>query len=93
MIYKVDYTTKQGFLLHSADHWFAIRKVMGVWYDLNSLQKSHKPIKIKDFYLSAFLDSAVKQGYTIYVVHGKMSMGKESNLPLCDSVGSMLEPN
>jgi len=32
-----------GFICHSSNHWFTIRKVFGVWFDLNSLAKSpHK---------------------------------------------------
>ena len=27
---------EQGFVCHNGDHWLAIRKVNGVWYNLNS---------------------------------------------------------
>lgn len=31
-----DYTEEKAFICHSVDHWLAIRKVHGVWYNLNS---------------------------------------------------------
>ena len=31
-----DYADEQAFICHSVDHWLAIRKVNGIWYNLNS---------------------------------------------------------
>lgn len=34
-----DLTKKQGFICNSQAHWFTIRKIDGVWYNLNSTNK------------------------------------------------------
>ncbi len=34
-----DLTLKQGFICNSQAHWFTIRKIDGVWYNLNSTNK------------------------------------------------------
>ena len=50
---------KGGFICNLQAHWYAIRKVNNVWYDLNSLsglpQTPAKPTVITDFYLRFFL--------------------------------------
>ena len=51
-----DLTIKTGFICNSASHWFTIRRIDGVWYNLNSCNK-RLPEIISDFYLSAFLVS------------------------------------
>lgn len=67
---KADLTTKTGFICNSSAHWIAIRKIKGIWYNLNSLGM-RLPEIISDFYLSAFL-AAVKQcGYQIFSVEGE----------------------
>lgn len=45
---------EQGFICNSHQHWFSIRKVHGVWYNMNSCSV-YGPESISDFYLSAFL--------------------------------------
>jgi ataxin-3 len=51
------------------DHWIAIRKLYGTWYNLNSTNiVPPGPQIISDFYLAAFLDSIKNSGYTIFVV-------------------------
>lgn len=49
-----DLSNETGFICHNAMHWYSIRKVDGVWYNLNSLYKKG-PRSISDFYLSALL--------------------------------------
>ena len=34
-----DLTTKTGFICNSQAHWFTIRKIDNVWYNLNSTNK------------------------------------------------------
>lgn len=34
---KADLTKENGFICHSSNHWFTLRRVFGVWFDLNSL--------------------------------------------------------
>jgi ataxin-3 len=46
-----------------------MRRVRGVWYNLNSTNSSG-PEFISDFYFSAFLNSVKEEGYNIFVVRG-----------------------
>ena len=55
-----DPTQYEGFLLHLQAHWFAIRKIHGYYWNLNSLQP--RPSKISEFYLSAFLGQMKEEG-------------------------------
>lgn len=64
-----DLVTKQGFICNSSDHWFSMRKIDGVWYNLNSTNK-RMPEIISDFYLSAFLNAVKQIGYQIFSVEG-----------------------
>jgi Ataxin-3 len=34
-----DLVKRQGFICNSSDHWFSLRKIDGVWYNLNSTNK------------------------------------------------------
>lgn len=34
---KEDLTEKTGFICNSSAHWIAIRKINGIWFNLNSL--------------------------------------------------------
>eukprot|EP01138_Halocafeteria_seosinensis_P015514 gb/GECG01015832.1/.p1 GENE.gb/GECG01015832.1/~~gb/GECG01015832.1/.p1 ORF type:complete len:415 (+),score=68.92 gb/GECG01015832.1/:1-1245(+) len=65
-----DPTQYEGFLLHLQAHWFAIRKIHGTYWNLNSLSK--RPTKISEFYLSAFLGQMKQEGYSIFVVQGAL---------------------
>ena len=59
----------QGFVCHKGDHWIAIRKVHGVWYNLNSTNiVPPGPQYISDFQLDAFLSSIKGEGFTIVAV-------------------------
>ncbi|CAD8164247.1 unnamed protein product [Paramecium octaurelia] len=64
-----DLSQESGFICNSSAHWFAIRKIDNVWYNLNSTNKRGPEI-ISDFYLSAFLLSVKENGYQIFVVKG-----------------------
>ena len=67
-----EYADEQAFICHSVDHWLAIRKIHGVWYNLNSTNiMPPGPQIISNFYLSAFLDSIKNSGYTIFVIRCK----------------------
>lgn len=58
--------TDFGYILNHADHWFAIRKVNGVWYNLDSVKPA--PSVLTQFYLNTFLLTLKDEGYTIFVV-------------------------
>lgn len=45
-----DLSFEQGFICNSSCHWFSIRKINNVWYNLNSTNKIGPEI-ISDFYL------------------------------------------
>jgi Ataxin-3 len=34
-----DLTKKTGFICNNAAHWFTIRKIDGIWYNLNSTNR------------------------------------------------------
>ncbi len=54
---KGNWCNETAFLCNSIAHWFVIRKVHGVWYNLNSANEGIGPEIISDFYLEAFLTS------------------------------------
>ncbi|CAD8073463.1 unnamed protein product [Paramecium primaurelia] len=64
-----DLSQESGFICNSQAHWFSIRKIENIWYNLNSTNKRGPEI-ISDFYLSAFLQSVKENGYSIFVVKG-----------------------
>ena len=66
-------TQNYGFIFNSIGHWFAIRKIEDIWFNLNSTNSYPGPEVISDFYLSLFIDSCANSGYTIFYV---------KNLPL-----------
>ncbi|CDJ42561.1 machado-joseph disease protein, putative [Eimeria tenella] len=55
-----------GYILNHADHWLALRRVHGTWYNLDSMKPA--PTVISSFHLEAFLSSLKGQGYTIFIV-------------------------
>ncbi|KAL8450511.1 hypothetical protein Emag_003140 [Eimeria magna] len=55
-----------GYILNHADHWLALRRVHGTWYNLDSVKPA--PVIISGFHLAAFLSSLKGQGYTTFVV-------------------------
>ncbi|KIY96965.1 Ataxin-3 [Monoraphidium neglectum] len=59
-----------GFDPVNEEHWYTLRRVEGAWWNLNSLLPAPEPLS--DFYLAAYLDSLVDQGYSIFVVRGKL---------------------
>lgn len=77
-----DYCHEEAFICHSVDHWISIRKLYGVWYNLNSTNiVPPGPQIISDFYLAAFLDSIKNSGYTIFVVRQSSQGGQKLPLP------------
>eukprot|EP00826_Nyctotherus_ovalis_P006688 TRINITY_DN1160_c0_g1_i15.p1 TRINITY_DN1160_c0_g1~~TRINITY_DN1160_c0_g1_i15.p1 ORF type:complete len:325 (-),score=58.59 TRINITY_DN1160_c0_g1_i15:43-1017(-) len=63
-----DVTKETGFVCHSSAHWFAVRKVSGVWFKLNSLCK--RPYRISEFYLSAYMASIISEHSIVFLVKG-----------------------
>ena len=52
-----DWCNETAFLCNSVAHWFVIRKVHGVWYNLNSANEGIGPEIISPFYMDAFITS------------------------------------
>jgi ataxin-3 len=85
-----DYADEKGFICHSVDHWLAIRKVNGVWYNLNSTNMVPSgPQIISNFYLSAFLDSIMQTGYTIFVIRN--DKGKDLPSPKANTFSDQFQ--
>jgi len=61
-----------AFICNLASHWLTIRKFENEWYNLNSLRAS--PEHLSNFYLSAFLDTLMMKGYSIFCVKGQLPM-------------------
>jgi hypothetical protein len=61
-------STAVGFVFNLADHWFTLRPVFGVWWNLNSTLP--RPSRVGPAYLSAFLAQMAMSGYTIFEVTG-----------------------
>lgn len=68
---------------HARAHWFALRKVFGRWWNLDSLAAS--PVPVSDFALIAFLESTMQSGFTIFVIR---SFEKQAIVTLPDPISS-----
>jgi ataxin-3 len=80
---------ENAYICHSIDHWIAIRKIDGVWYNLNSTNiMPPGPQIISNFYLNSFLDSIKSIGYRIFVIRGN-----SLPLPNKSSNSSNIRPN
>jgi ataxin-3 len=65
-----DPTTQNAFVINAREHWYAIRKLNGHWWNLNSLEP--QPQFISAFYLSALLGQLRADRCTIFLVVGNM---------------------
>ncbi len=61
---------QNAFILNLGEHWFTVRKIGGVFWNLNSLNKG--PEEIGDFYLSLLFDTLQNEGYAIFVIYGEL---------------------
>jgi len=66
---KMDTVKEEGFICNLRNHWIALRKLGGKWYNLNSIQKDG-PTFVSDMYLSLYLKQLNVEGYSIFVVKG-----------------------
>ena len=65
-----DPTTENAFIVNTREHWYAIRKINGKWWDLNSIEE--KPVYISPFYLSALLGQLRADHCHVFLVVGKL---------------------
>jgi ataxin-3 len=59
---------EDAYLCNLMSHWFSIRKINGVWWNVNSV--IDRPQRLSDLYLGAYLKQLQVEGYTIFVVRG-----------------------
>lgn len=58
----------EALIFNSSTHWFSIRKIDNIWFNLNSTNKLPGPEIITDFYLSAFIQGTEDAGYSNFLV-------------------------
>ena len=61
----VDPLQEDGFIVNRREHWFAIRKINGKWFNLNSTQEL--PEHISDFYVAASMAQLRNDGFTLFI--------------------------
>lgn len=63
---------ESGFVANSHEqrHWFAVRRVWGRWWDLNSLRQG--PLEISESELGDVLERARDQGFTVFAVRSQL---------------------
>ncbi len=74
----------EALIFNSSNHWYSIRRINGIWFNLNSTNSSPGPEIISDFYLSAFIQGAEDIGYTNFLV---------KNLPKLPEINSEIYKN
>uniref|UniRef100_A0A7S0SUA2 ubiquitinyl hydrolase 1 n=1 Tax=Chromulina nebulosa TaxID=96789 RepID=A0A7S0SUA2_9STRA len=72
----IDPTIEEGFIINHSQHWYTIRKINDIWWNLNSTIQV--PEKISPFYLSAFLSQLINEGSSVFVARGKIPPQKTS---------------
>ena len=58
----------EALIFNSSTHWYSIRKINGIWFNLNSTNAYPGPEIISDFYLSAFIQGAEDIGYSNFLI-------------------------
>ena len=82
----LDITDYQGFLYHKSDHWFAIRKIGGRFWNLNSTVE--RPEVISHFTLATEISRSRNEGYTVFCVpDGLPPVGYKPSNPTPTSYG------
>jgi len=68
---RADMAAQQGFICNLHSHWFGLRRINGLWFNLNSLQAENDgwgPTYLSDFAFLALIDSLRSKRYSIFVV-------------------------
>lgn len=65
-----------GFIINRQSHWFAIRRINGKWWNLNSSQE--KPEIISTFHLAAFLSQLRADNYYVFIARGEPSVDPDA---------------
>lgn len=61
-----DVTDMDGFICNKEAHWFAIRKINGRFWNLNSMEE--RPVLISHFRLAAEIEGLQNSGYSVFCV-------------------------
>ena len=64
-------TAAEAYVCHRANHYFALRCIGGAWFNLDSLQAGG-PRRLSPAELESTIVSLAADGYTVYVVIGKL---------------------
>jgi hypothetical protein len=83
-----DITSHSGFIIHQSQHWYAVRKLHGHWWNLDSMLES--PQHISEFYLAAFINQQLYDGNMVFVATSSESSAKTS-LPTASREPSELQ--
>jgi hypothetical protein len=67
-LFEKEYDSLEAFIFNSSTHWFALRKIDGIWFNLNSTNSFPGPEIVSDFYLTAFIQGTESIGYTNFLV-------------------------
>jgi len=63
---NIEITNFDGFICNKQSHWFAIRKVNGRYWNLNSTKE--RPEQISHFRLAAEIEALRNEGYSVFCV-------------------------
>lgn len=72
-----DPTLQEAYIVNRSSHWFSVRKIDGVWWNLNSMNTT--PERVSDFYLAAFLGQLRTEGYSVFIVVGDLPPSNKQN--------------
>lgn len=64
-----DPCSEVGFICNYHLHWISVRKIDGIWFNLDSL--ANNPEIISDFMLSAWISGLSQRGFSIFQVTGR----------------------
>jgi hypothetical protein len=62
------YEHQVGYVCNRSDHWFALRNINGMWFNLDSLTGG--PRQISPSYLCEYIAFLTGQGYMVFLVYG-----------------------
>lgn len=63
-------TDVHALLANRGEHWFALRRLSGAWWNLDSLSK--RPARISDFFFDAFVSQLQAEGQTVFALVGTL---------------------
>ncbi|MEW5304643.1 MAG: hypothetical protein WDW36_007240 [Sanguina aurantia] len=82
---KAEPQHESAFICNLQEHWFAVRKLEGAWWNLNSLFPAPQPLS--ELYLATFLATLKGEGYTIFLVQGQLPQPQPGKAGSQDGAG------